>query len=124
MPGRHAIFLTDASDAVFPGCVSGPFGKIKCRSSGGMNGTKKMIPLCMVSASFLFETFFASEHFVNFSFDFDFCSGQQITLSEVNVIDCEDQLIVVGFVIFHQIQFCSKPLRGVSALLLCTSTQS
>ena len=66
MPGHHAIILTDASVAFFPGCVSCAFAKTKCRSLGGMKGTTllKMIPLCKVSASFCCSNpFSASEHY-------------------------------------------------------------
>ena len=46
--------MTGASVAFYPGNVSCAFSKTKCRSLGGMKRTKplKMIPLCIVSASF------------------------------------------------------------------------
>ena len=54
MPGHQAIFLTYASVAFFPGCVSCAFVKTKGRSLVGIKGTTplKMIPLCTASACF------------------------------------------------------------------------
>ena len=57
--------MTDALVAFFLGCVSCAFAKTKCLSLGGMKGTTplKMIPLCMVSASFCcLNPLSASEH--------------------------------------------------------------
>ena len=117
MPGHHAIILTDVSVAFFPGCISCAFAKPNCRSLGGVKGTKplKMIPLCKVSASFCcsnpfsasknffpiaaFDSFhYVLEESVCFNFSFDFFLGHQITLGEVEYIDCEAHSIVVRFV--------------------------
>ena len=117
MPGHHAIILTDASVAFFPGCVSCAFTKTKCRSLGGMKGTTplKMTPLCNVSAFFCGSNHFsASEHcfqlpllicfivswkslFVPISV-LIFCLGHQVTLGEGDDIACEAHSIVVRFV--------------------------
>ena len=108
IPCHHAIILTDASVSFFPGCVSCAFAKTKCRSLGGMKGTTplKMIPLCEVSASFCCSNPFSEsdsfhyvlEESVCSKFSFYFCLGHQITLGEVDVIDCEAHSIVVRFV--------------------------
>ena len=117
MPGHRAIVLTDASVAFFPGNVSCAFAKTKCRILGGMKETTplKVISLSMVSATLCCSILFsASELFCqNAAFDsfqhvlevavcsifsFDSSLGHQITLSEVDVIDCEAHSIVVGFV--------------------------
>ena len=116
MPGHHAIILTDDSVAFFPECVSCAFAKTKCRSLCGKKGTTplKMIALCKVSASFCcsnpfsastlfpiaaFDSFhYVPEESVRSKFSFEFCLGHQITVGEVDAIDCEAHSIVVRFV--------------------------
>ena len=143
MPGHHAIILTDASNAFFPGCGSCAFAKTKCRSLGGMEGTTplKMIPLCKVGVSFCCSNpFSASEHcfqlplLIRFivleesvcsKFSFDFSLGQQITVGEVDVIDCEAHSIVVRFVFaeIHSAQsICMGYLLSWCALQLIVET--
>ena len=141
MLGHHAIILTDASVAFLPECVSCDFAKSKCRSLGAMKGTtpRKMIPLCMVSVSLCCSnTFSAPEHCFQLALLIRFVMSWSSLFVPISVwflhgspnhsersrcywlrskIDrCRIRL--------RQNPFGSKHLRGVSALLACTSTHS
>ena len=143
MLGHHAIILTDASVAFLPECVSCDFAKSKCRSLGAMKGTtpRKMIPLCMVSVSLCCSNTFPLLNIVFnwhfwfvslcpgavclFQFRFGFCMGPHITLSEVDVIDCEAKSTVVGFVFvkIHSVQsICVGYLLSWRVLQLIVET--
>ena len=58
MPGHHAIILTDASVAFFPGCVFCAFAKTKCHSLT-RNNTSEDNSIVLGQCIFvLFESFF------------------------------------------------------------------
>ena len=141
MPGHHAIILTDASVAFFPGCVSCAFAKTKCRSLGGMKGTTplKMIRLFMVSASLCFWILF---HLLNIVSNCRFWYGSlcpgRVCLFQVQfwfllgLPDHSERIRCYWLrstldccrICLRQNSFCSKHLHGVYALLVCTSIQS
>ena len=120
------------------------FAKSKCRTLRGMKGTTplKMIPILLLHFLLfhflLFESFFrflkllpivefisvhyVSEEYVCFEFSFDFCVAEKITLNELDVVECEAQSIVFGF--FNIKNPCALNICPVSALLVCSSTQS
>ena len=142
MPGHHAIILTDASVALFPGCVSCAYAKTKCRSLGGMKETTplKMIPLCIASASFCCSNpFSASEN----CFQWPLLIRFIITWKSLCLLHAQFWFLLESpnhsersrcywlrrildrcRIRLRQNPFYSKHQHGVSALLLCTSSHS
>ena len=110
-PGHHVLILSDARVAFYPECVSCAIVKTKCRSLGRMEGTTplKLIPMCKFCAFFCCSNPFLLVNIVSncgfiMSWKIMFIASSAlkfawVTLSEVDVIDCEAHSIVVGFVI-------------------------
>ena len=151
--GNHAIILTDASVAFFPGCVSCTFSKTKCCSLVGMKGTTPL-KMCMVTHlcvwrcvwscvwSRIFVMFKILFQLLNIVFNSRFrfvslCPGRVclfqvqfhfllVSPSHSEPIRCywlRSTLDRCGIPL-RQNPFKSKHLHGVSALLVCTSTHN